>query len=320
MKISCRFCDGVEGAPLYSTYTVEGDNFDLVRCTKCDVVALWPPPSADQLSSAYGDHYYGPDKSKFASPVEAVVDRFRRGRARRLSRRLGRAGKALDIGCGNGRFLSFLKSEGFEIFGTELPGRAFERARKIPGIHISQGDLDPTQHEPLSFDLVTMWHVFEHLSQPKELLQHVSSLVRRGGLVSLSVPNFESWQSKVFKGSWFHLDPPRHLFFIGPDEMKRELAEVGFKLVSVSHFSLEQNPFGVLQSLLNVCTDSRDSLYEYLKFWGNRGQNHKYGARLSFFGQLAFGVLTLPVTLTFSAIEAIAKRGGTVEYVFEKTG
>jgi len=304
---------------LHSTCTDEGVSYDLVRCKCCNVVVLWPPPSADELRRAYSDVYYGSDATKFSSPIEIMVDHFRRRRAKRLAKLLGRPGRALDIGCGNGKFLGFLQSEGFQIFGSELPGKAFERASKIPGIHLTQGELQASDYEEGMFDLVTMWHVFEHLDRPADTVRTISRIVSHGGLVSLSVPNFESLQRSIFRGNWFHLDPPRHLFFMGPEEIEKTFSDIGFRLVSVSHFSFEHNLFGVLQSLLNTFITKRDSLYDYLKFAGDQGRASENEGRFSFYAQMSIAAMALPAAAAFCTVEAAAGRGGTVEFVFEKT-
>lgn len=137
--------------------------------------------------------------------------------------------------------------------------------------------------------------------------------------MSLSVPKFESPQRSVFRENWFHLDPPRHLFFMGPEKMEKTFSDIGFRLVSVSHFSLEHNLWGALQSLLNTFFTPRDSLYDHLKFAGRQDRGSETNERLSFYAQMSIAAMVLPAAAVFCAVEAAAHRGGTVEFVFEKT-
>ncbi len=223
-------------------------------------MSLAPRPTTEQLLEAYSDTYYGPGDTKFIAPIESVIDYFRAQRSRRISRMLPAAGRVLDIGCGNGRFLRYLAKRGFEAHGIELPGKAADRASEVRGLHIHVGESGSIDFPSNSFDIVTMWHVLEHLTEPKVTLERVFRWLTPGGRLVLSLPNVDSWQSHVFKGRWLHHDPPRHLVYLGPKALTRNLAEIGFSVAGESYFSLEQNPFGLQQSLLNCFLARRDAL------------------------------------------------------------
>jgi SAM-dependent methyltransferase len=313
----CGYCGAAQSLRLYPTCSISGDNFYISRCLKCNAVFLAPRPTQRQLDRAYDDSYYGRGVAKFTGPIEKVLDFFRSARARRVRRYVRPPGRVLDIGCGNGRFLGYLIQRGFEGYGTELPGKAAERAARIPGLELKVGLLTVGDFAENFFDAVSMWHVFEHLSKPKEVLQIIGKILKRKGYLFMSLPNIESIQSRVFRGKWLHLDPPKHLVFLGPSDLIAATKEFGFTLIQKKYFSLEQNPFGIQQSLLNCLLRDREVLFETLK--GNVTYARRY-APCDIAVQRLFYLTTFGLFTFLACIEAALRKGGTVELVLQKQG
>ncbi len=312
---TCHFCGGGESHFLYSTNSLAGSPFHLFRCEACRCVFLFPQPSPDVLAEAYATDYYGEGEEKFSGWIESVLDRFRKRRADVVVSHVQPGCQVLDIGCGNGNFLRYVAERDRRAFGLELPGNSLERARRIPELSLKEGRLQRDDYPPHSFDMITMWHVFEHLDKPRETLAIIDQILKPGGYLVLSLPNFESWQSSLFRGHWFHLDPPRHLFFLGPEELVSEMERLDFKLHRRSFFSLEQNPFGMQQSLLNWLLPDRDVLFEALK--GRPGGGRGY-SRMNIALQKLFYLSSFPLFAVFSLLEAALGRGGTMELIFQK--
>ena len=80
--------------------------------------------------------------------------------------------------------------------------------------------LEKNDFAPQSFDAVTLIHVFEHLPDPRQTLEIISEILKKDGILMMSFPNIDSFQSRIFKGKWLHIDPPRHLFFFSPKDFK----------------------------------------------------------------------------------------------------
>ena len=225
------------------------------------------------------------------------------------------AANVLDIGCGNGRFLQELIAENYCGYGIELLSKSAGRASRIPGLNLKIGQLCEDDFEEHFFDAVTMWHVIEHLPNPLETLKIIGKILKQGGYLMVSLPNIDSFQSRLFGGRWLHLDPPRHLFFFGPSDMTKILQLFGFEIVTIKYFSLEQNPFGIQQSILNCMLKKREVLFEVLK--GNRSYADEY-SDVSILLQKIFYITTFPLFAILSVIEACLKKGGTMEIVFRK--
>lgn len=311
-KGSCTFCRTSSHRLRCKGLDDAGREFRYWDCDHCGCVFLWPRPSGEALQAVYDASYYGEEDSKFHPWLERIVARFRRSRARRVLRFCVMPARVLDIGCGNGEFLGHLMAVGCQGFGQELPGKAAERAGRIAGLNLKMGALKSGDYPLNHFDLVTLWHVFEHLENPAETLAEIDRILKPEGFLIMSFPNVDSWQSSWFGAHWFHLDPPRHLFFPRPERLIRHLATLDFDCVRQTHFSLEQNPFGFQQSLLNRWVQPRDALYSALRT-ARRG-----GRPASLIWQRAFFFVTFPFFVGLAALEALMRRGGTVELVFQK--
>jgi len=312
----CGYCKTRNSTSLYPTSDIFGDKWTINSCKECDAQFLAPTPTNEQLARAYDGSYYGEGEEKFEGLVEKVLDKFRNARARRLAKYLNGSGTVLDIGCGNGRFLQSLGQHGnFKLHGIEMPGGSAERAKRIAEINLKIGVLEATDFQPESMDAITLFHVFEHLTEPMEYLDIISSILKPGGILMMSFPNIDSFQSGFFKGSWLHLDPPRHLFFFSPKAFKKHMADYGFEVIREKHFNIEYNPFGTQQSWLNLICKKREVLYEHLK--GNKDYVKEY-SRLNLGLQNLWFKLSFPSFVLLDAWEALFRKGGTVEFVLRK--
>ncbi|QQS30165.1 MAG: class I SAM-dependent methyltransferase [Sphingobacteriales bacterium] len=312
----CPYCFADNSRKLYETLDMYDHTFQVNQCNNCNTVFLSPNPTPEQLEQAYSESYYGEQEQKFNTLVERVVDFFRKQRAGIISGYIPSTAKVLDIGCGNGRFLYHLLKKGnYEAYGIELPGKAAERASKVEGLILKQGKLEPGDFQDSSLDAVTMFHVIEHLDQPRQTLQIIGQIVKPGGIAYISMPNIDSWQSRLFKGKWLHLDPPRHVFFLSPRHLQHEMQQLGFQLEKERYFNPEYNPFGMQQSLLNMVSPKRELLFEHLK--GNRQYVGNFSTAALMLQSLFFKA-TFPLFILSDALESAFKKGATVEMVFRK--
>ncbi len=280
--------------------------FPLVRCARCGTEYLRPAPAPEVLGEAYGPAYYGGDASKFPGPLGRVF-RLLQDRRTGLLRPFVPPDESepvlLDVGCGNGNFLRAARRRGYVVEGTELSPEAARRASPEGDLVIHAGELASLGLEPGRYSALTMWHVLEHLPDPLAALRCAHRLVERKGWIFIAVPNVASWQARACGAAWFHRDPPRHLWHFTPRTLSRLLRRAGFAPMRWWHFSLDQNPYGWIQGMLNR-RFPQDRLYEFLK-----GVEPLRGAVA---GELALAGLLSPIALGLSLAEALARAGGTV--------
>lgn len=117
-----------------------------------------------------------------------------------------RNGKLLDYGCGNGIFLQFMKEKGFDVKGFEPNEIARNQAKEFGITLIDSLETDER------FDVITLFHVLEHISNPEEILQKIKSLLNENGKLIIAIPNYKSFDAKYYKEFWAAYDVPRHIF------------------------------------------------------------------------------------------------------------
>ena len=312
----CVYCNNENYTILYPTFDLFDNKYNIARCNVCKAYFLTPFPSPEILAQAYDESYYGCSEKKFKGPVEKVLDYFRGQRAKHISKLLPKEGSVLDIGCGNGNFLmSLLKYGQFQLNGSELEGKSAQRAALNKEINLNTKLLSRESFPQSSLDVITMFHVFEHLTEPQQMLDLVKYFLKENGHFVVSFPNIGSSQSRFFKGKWLHLDPPRHLFFFETQDFEKIMKERGFELISKKYFSMEQNPYGFIQSFLNLFLKKREVLFELLK--GNTQYTAEFSALNLFCQKMLFAGL-FPFAIVGDAISSIFKKGATVEFVFKK--
>ncbi len=313
----CIFCGSGRNQTWYPTHDIFGHDFELKQCRDCRAVFLSPSPDAEMLAQAYDSSYYGEKEEKFSNPlIERVLDYFRSGRARRLSKYLSTGARVLDLGCGNGRFLSYLSRFGdYKLHGIELPGASAERASRIPGLQLKTGRLEHGDFTDASLDAVSLFHVFEHLDEPVKVLDLIYPALKPGGILMMSFPNIDSWQSRFYKGNWLHLDPPRHLFFFRPADFVTMMEKRGYRVEKTSWMSLEQNPYGAVQSSLNCMLKKREVLFERLK--GHVAYAPEYG-KWSILAQKVYFLCSFPFFIGADFVAGLFKKAATVEFILKK--
>jgi SAM-dependent methyltransferase len=313
-KTNCVICSPGSEAEIFLQAHSGGHLFSYLRCQQCGLVFLSPRPNGNEILRFYEPGYYGENTQKFRFAIEIPRLFFARKRVRRVQTFFARPGNALDIGCGQGTFLRLLQEEGWECRGTELTEESAARASRR-GFSVSVGEFDPAAFPAHSFDLISLWHVLEHLRNPRQTLGSLPGLLKGGGIVAISTPNMDSLQAEVGKEKWFHLDPPRHLYLFSPHTLGRIMDSLGFRLLKIYHFSMEQNPYGWMQSLLNLAGLPENSLYGILKNSPNSGPGSLSPLEKAKTVLLAGAVL--PHSLYLSMLMALFRRGGTFEAYFQ---
>jgi 2-polyprenyl-3-methyl-5-hydroxy-6-metoxy-1,4-benzoquinol methylase len=236
---------------LYRTTTKE---FHVVRCQGCGLVRLDPQPASEELRHYYPDNYWFSPEESAASRLEEAYRRLvLRDHIRFVEQALLRArvaGPLLDVGCGGGLFLGMMREHGFRVVGLDFSREAASvawRRQQAPAIC---GTLDQAPLRPASFAGITMFHVLEHLPDPRAFLIAAHRLLVSDGRLVVQVPNAASWQFRLLGRSWNGVDVPRHLFDFRDRDLEKLVESCGFEVVRRKYFSLRDNPAGLASSLM----------------------------------------------------------------------
>ncbi len=143
-------------------------------------------------------------------------------------------GRALDIGCGNGTFLSYLKHHGWEVQGVDMSRQAANVAKEYFDIDVFVGGLAEAPFSDQCFDYINMSHVLEHVREPRQTIEEVRRLLKDDGILYIEVPNYESFGCESGGEFWFALDAPRHLLSFSPNSLGTLLSLCGFRIVRMT--------------------------------------------------------------------------------------
>lgn len=197
----------------------------LCTCQSCGFVFAQKIPTQKELV----EHYEGYQRNDYLSPItikryHELLDKFEPYR---------KTGRILDVGCGIGYFLEVAKERNWKVYGTEYTDDAIKICSD-KGITMQQGKLDPNGFEPGSFDIITSFEVIEHINNPLEEINNFNKLLRIGGLVYVTTPNFNSLLRYRLKDQYNVITYPEHLSYYTPKTIKRLFVQRGFKKLSIT--------------------------------------------------------------------------------------
>jgi len=306
---ACPVCRSELGLPRFG---IEGVESRVLVCPTCGLGRLHPMLDSDALARLYPDEYYGEPGTKFQPLIERMVRFVGERHITFLSRGLRPGARILDVGCGRGVILSALADRGFEVHGVEISAEAARGADPRAEIRIASRLAD-AGYAPESFDEIIIWHVLEHLADPRGALEEAHRILKPGGRLIVAVPNFSSLQARFTGAAWFHLDLPRHLYHFPLAALRRLLDDVGYSVGPAYHFSLRQNPFGWIQSVLNRFPSlPRNSLYTLLHRRSPEEPRPPIGLRARLWFWL---IVATPPALVATGIATLLRSGGSVHVV-----
>ena len=238
---------------------IDGD-FGVVRCTTCGMAGTVPRLQGEALGRYYPSDYYthaapaaAPRLAGLRGAVSAGLDRLRetlferRGPFRDLY--AAPPGRLLDVGCGHGELAAGFMARGWKAAGVE-PSAAAAAAAGARGIEMHHGTIGDAPWPDGTFDAVIFNHALEHVDDPGADLRAAGRLVRPGGLIVVSVPNFGSWERRLFGSRWFQLDLPRHLNHFDAGSLPALGERAGLEVARVSSSSSLLSLAGSIQYAL----------------------------------------------------------------------
>jgi SAM-dependent methyltransferase len=311
----CLSCGKNDFNRLFSAFDFDSGklSFGLIECNHCHLVRTNPVLTDAELDKYYALPYYGSKTDKFIGLAETLTycSNYLRSRSilsyLRSTKRYPASTpvRILDIGCGRGYLLKFLKRKGYDCYGIERAN--FPKGDETENIHMYRQKFEDIVFSANSFDTVLIWHVLEHADDPISMIREAARILRPGGLLAIAVPNFGSFQARFFRASWFHLDLPRHVHHFAADILLGCLKDNGFDIIRKHTFSVEQNLFGFTQSFFNKIAPfiKPNKFYSLLKKRDNSSSTR------SFFILAAVAILFFPFALLEYLISGLLGKGAT---------
>lgn len=223
--VGCLLC-GVDDTILRATI----DGWRVVCCRRCGLVYLNPRPAEAELEALYSEAYFcsmqrrtGTEDAEkgIAERTEDIVavERFKRN------------GALLDIGCATGHLLVAARRRGWEITGIEFSEWAARIAKEQFGLEVVVGAVESLRLPRKRFDVITAYHVLEHLPDPLRSLEHVSRWMKDDGLLVIRLPNLPSFDAWYYKEQWEGWSVPFHFYHFSPKTLRRLLGMAGLQVM-----------------------------------------------------------------------------------------
>jgi 2-polyprenyl-3-methyl-5-hydroxy-6-metoxy-1,4-benzoquinol methylase len=230
---SCPVCgsDALTDKLRVQDKSVSQETFTIQQCQACGFQFTNPRPDAASIGKYYESDAYVSHNSGAQGLINQVYKVARHFTVRRkvaLITKLNgsRQGNLLDYGCGTGHFLAGAKKAGWQVTGLEPSDRARQDATERVGQAIQQPEALATLPAG-SFDVITLWHVLEHVHMLNETLDQLIQALKPQGKLLIAVPNVDSLDAQHYRQDWAAYDVPRHLYHFAPATMRELLARHG---------------------------------------------------------------------------------------------
>jgi len=308
--MACRFCGGGPQAPWKPGEPA------VERCLACGGASLRTLPEAASQAELYQETYYEETSGgRFLGLAEKVVVGLKAFRYRAIAARSRGTGAILDVGCGRGDLLQLFRNHGWRVKGTQVSRTAAEAARRLRGIDVAVGELPALGLAHGSFDVVTFFHVLEHLEDPGAYVACARDLLADGGLLVVEVPNFRTLGFRLLGRRNLCFDHPHHLHFLTPASLAALVERCGFAVEERTYHSVEYSAFTTLQNALNLLPGEPNRLYRALM-----GNPAGLALRRSPWTWLhvALGALLGPAALLASAVSLVLPTGNTIRFYCRK--
>lgn len=217
-------------------HSVSGEEFQLLHHKELDMLETYPQPSSDQLPKYYKSEDYishtDSKKNLFEKTYHLVRKISLKRKLKLINSFSSEERNLLDVGCGTGDFLQIAQQNNWTVFGIE-PN---ENARIIANDKTNNSVFKAEQlleFTPKSFDVITLWHVLEHLPRLEEHISILKSLLVSNGTLIIAVPNYKSYDAKYYKEFWAAFDVPRHFWHFSQTAISKLVEKEQMKVIKI---------------------------------------------------------------------------------------
>ncbi len=215
-------------------HSVSGEEFSLVQCKNCSFVYTNPRPNEKQIGKYYQSVNYISHTDTNKGIINKVYHLVRKKTIAdkiNLVNRLHEKGNLLDIGCGTGFFLENCQKQGWRSKGIEPDEGARSIAQNRLNVPIEKDLLTSFLDE--KFDILTLWHVLEHIHELNKTVEKIVSIMSGDAKVIIAVPNISSYDAKRYNKYWAAYDLPKHLYHFSKKTLELLMNNHGIKLVEI---------------------------------------------------------------------------------------
>jgi len=222
---NCPLCgsENISACLKATDHLLTHEPFNIFKCLSCGFVFTQDIPSADEI----GRYYKSQDYISHSDIRKGLMNKlYHFGRTIMLKKKYGMVKKVaigknlLDIGCGTGYFPAYMKRKGYNVAGVEADPKARTFAQKEFGIPVHSPE-DFINHKlEGKFDVITLWHVLEHVHDFNLYFRLMLEYLENGGLLVIALPNCSSFDARHYKEYWAGYDVPRHLWHFTPSTLK----------------------------------------------------------------------------------------------------
>lgn len=213
--------------------SVSKETFKLLHDENLDMLITSPQPDENNLGRYYESEDYishtDGKRSLFEKAYHFIKNIALKNKLFLINNLNESKGSLLDIGAGTGDFLLVAKDNGWKSVGIE-PSEKARTIAKSKGVELKSGLSEFENH---SFDVITMWHVLEHVPNLEEQIQELKRLVKPNGSIVIAVPNFKSYDANYYKEFWAAYDVPRHLWHFSKTAIEKLFAKEDLELVKI---------------------------------------------------------------------------------------
>jgi len=309
----CNFCRNKKFIELFKTQDYKTSRtFSILRCNKCNLAFTSPVLIKKDLKEYYHG-YRDYANRRFWSPIEKLIYFWHKKRVKHIKKLVDR-GKILDVGCGRALELEMLKKDGWSTYATEFSKELRKNLLK-KGVQPFFCEIWQLRKKNNFFDVITLWHSLEHISDPEKVIKTSNRLLRKNGYLIIEVPNLGSFERKLFGQFWFHLDVPRHLYHFPKESLFKKLKENHFKIVAEKHVAPEYDFFSFWQGSLNkIFSRYPNLIYRFLL------RDYKTGYSEMMIILLQIPILIFIIVISFFAVPLLwlNKQSGTIEVTVQK--
>jgi 2-polyprenyl-3-methyl-5-hydroxy-6-metoxy-1,4-benzoquinol methylase len=212
-------------------FLVTGESFNLIHHPKKEMLVTTPQPKIDELYKYYESEDYishTDEKKGFVATLYQIVKKYSLTSKVNLIQSLNKGtGTILDIGAGTGEFLKLAKDKNWNVHGVEpnLKARLFSEKKEV----LLKERIEDFSNQ--KFDVVTLWHVLEHLPDLEKVTTQLESFLNPRGILIIAVPNYKSYDATYYKNYWAAYDTPRHLWHFSRKSMN-SLFSTKMKLIN----------------------------------------------------------------------------------------